>query len=68
MGNNWYVQGTPTNCGCAVLYDTNYWKSFLHARLATPMGGKGAVTLFGDKAEVHQMFADHLCAELRKHN
>jgi len=30
-----------------VLFDTNYWKSFVHARLAVPMGDPGCLSLFG---------------------
>ncbi len=48
-----------------VLFDTNFWKSFVHARLAVPMGEKGCLSLFGEKAETHRLFADHLTAEYR---
>jgi len=30
-----------------VVFDTNYWKSFVHARLAVPMGDPGCLSLFG---------------------
>lgn len=46
-----------------VLWDTNYWKSFLHARLATPRGDRGALGLFGSRAAEHRMLATHLTAE-----
>jgi phage terminase large subunit GpA-like protein len=48
-----------------VLIDTNYWKSFVHARLATPIGDKGCLSLFGRKAEEHRLLAEHLAAEYR---
>jgi len=32
------------------LIDTNYWKSFVHARLAVAMGDPGCLSLFGRKA------------------
>ena len=48
-----------------VVYDTNYWKSSVHARLAVPMGDRGCLSLFGDNAEQHRMFAEHLTAEYR---
>jgi len=48
-----------------VVYDTNFWKSFIHGRLAVAMGDRGCLSLFGDKPELHQLFADHLCAEYR---
>src|SRR5699024_10829487 len=34
-----------------VLFDTNYWKSFVHARLAVAMGDGGCLSLFGHKAQ-----------------
>ena len=51
-----------------VMIDTNYWKSFIHARLATPRGDPGSLTLFGEHAELHRMLADHLVAEFRVAN
>ena len=49
-----------------LLYNTNFWKSFSHQRLAVPRGGPGCVTIFGkDKVQkrAHQMLADHITAE-----
>ncbi len=48
-----------------LLYDTNHWKSFLHARLAVPMGDPGCLSLFGHDPERHRLFAEHLTAEYR---
>jgi len=48
-----------------VIYDTNYWKSFIHARLATAMGDKGCLSLFGDSPERHRLLGEHLTAEYR---
>ena len=48
-----------------VVFDTNYWKSFVHARLAVPMGDRGCLSLFGDQPEQHRLFAEHLTAEYR---
>jgi hypothetical protein len=47
------------------LFDTNFWKSFVHARLAVPMGERGCLSLFGDKPETHRLFAEHVTAEYR---
>lgn len=47
-----------------VLLDTNYWKSFVAARLRTSMGAKGALSLFGKDPRVHRMLVDHLTAEM----
>ena len=48
-----------------VVFDTNYWKSFVHARLAVPMGDPGCLSLFGHKPERHRLLAEHLTAEYR---
>ena len=48
-----------------VVFDTNYWKSFVHARLAVPMGDPGCLSLFGRKPESHRLLAEHLTSEYR---
>lgn len=62
VGLNWRM---PPGKGRVkhVTYDTNYWKSFIHARLAVPMGGAGCLSLFGDRPDQHRLAADHLVAE-----
>jgi len=66
VGHNWRIPAAAN--GRAVrhlVYDTNYWKSFVHTRLAVPLGETGGLSLFGEKAEAHRQFADHLTAEYR---
>ena len=66
IGFNWRipnVQGRRTVR--YVLFDSNFWKSFVYARLATPMGERGCLSLFGDRPEQHRLFAEHLLAEYR---
>jgi hypothetical protein len=48
-----------------IAWDTNFWKSFFHARISTAMGDPGGFTLFGKRetASTHRMFADHCSAE-----
>ncbi len=66
VGLNWRVPNARGRRQVRyVVYDTNYWKSFVHARLATAMGDRGCLSLFGDKEHEHRMFAHHLCAEYR---
>ena len=48
-----------------VLIDTNYWKSFVHARLAVAMGDPGCLSLFGRRPADHELLAEHLTAEYR---
>ena len=43
--------------------DTNYWKSFVHARLQAAMGDKGCLSLFGRDPKRHRLFAEHVTAE-----
>jgi len=66
VGLNWRI---PNVQGKRVvrhaLFDTNYWKSFIHARLAVAMGDRGCLSLFGDKADQHRLFAEHLTSEYR---
>ena len=47
------------------LIDTNYWKTFVHARLGVAMGDPGCLSLFGHDEETHRLLADHLTAEYR---
>jgi hypothetical protein len=48
-----------------VLFDTNYWKSFVHSRLAVSMGVKGCLSLFGETPDPHRLLAERLTSEYR---
>jgi hypothetical protein len=48
-----------------VTIDTNWWKSFIQARLATPTGDRGALTLYKSEPYRHALLAEHLTAEYR---
>lgn len=66
VGDNWRMPVTTgTRAVRHVVYDTNAWKSFLHARLAVSMGDPGCLSLFGGEQHRHRMIADHLTAEYR---
>ena len=66
VGLNWRISNDENKRGVRkVTFDTNFWKSFVHARLNTAMGDKGCLSLFGTKPDEHRMFADHVCAEHR---
>ena len=43
-----------------VQVDVNYWKTFVHAGLATAAGDRGAIMLFGKKSKDHELFAEHV--------
>ncbi|MBL0920916.1 MAG: phage terminase large subunit family protein [Phycisphaerales bacterium] len=68
VGLNWRV---PTIKGKRsvrhVIYDTNWWKTFIHARLSVAMGDPGCLSLFGtnDQTSHHRVFATHLRSEHR---
>ncbi len=64
VGHNWRVPSiTGKRSIRHVVYDTNYWKTFIQARLLTPMGDRGSLTLFGAKPDEHRLFAEHMTAE-----
>jgi len=64
VGHNWRLPSVAGRRAVRhVVFDANYWKSFVHVRLAVAMADKGCLSLFGDRAETHRLFAEHLCAE-----
>ena len=66
IGHNWRVPNVHGKRAVRhVVYDTNYWKSFIHARLAVAMGDRGCLSLFGDAPQTHRMLAEHLTSEYR---
>ncbi|MCC6320045.1 MAG: phage terminase large subunit family protein [Phycisphaerales bacterium] len=66
VGLNWRVPVvTGKRAVRHVLFDTNFWKSFVHARLAVPMGDPGGLSLHGQKPEQHRLMAEHLTSEYR---
>ena len=66
VGLHWRVPNTVGKRQVRhVLIDTNYWKSFVHARLAVAMGDPGCLSLSGRDEKVHRLLADHLTAEYR---
>ena len=46
-----------------VQFDPDAWKSFVHAGIVTPAGGKTGITLYGKSAQMHEQLANHLSAE-----
>ena len=66
VGHNWRM---PNIRGKRVVrhvvFDTNYWKSFVASRLLESMGDRGSLSLWGRSSEAHMLFAEHLTAEYR---
>lgn len=48
-----------------VVFDANYWKSFVASRLLMAVGDRGCLSLWGRSGETHMLFAEHLTAEYR---
>jgi hypothetical protein len=61
VGHQWKI--IPIKKQRHVIYDTNYWKSFIHGRFAIPAGDTGGLSLWGSKPAMHRMLADHCTAE-----
>ena len=66
VGMNWRMPNVRGKRAVRhVVYDTNFWKSFVATRLLTATGDRGALTLWGRSADDHLLFAEHLTAEYR---
>ncbi len=66
VGLNWRIPNVQGKRAVRhAVFDSNFWKSFIHARLAVPMGDRGCLSLFGRDAEAHRLLAEHLTAEYR---
>jgi len=60
-GHFWYIPNVrKTGEFPHVLVDVNYWKTFVHAGLATAAGDRGCLSLFGKDGREHDMFAEHV--------
>ncbi|MBR4834715.1 MAG: phage terminase large subunit family protein [Thermoguttaceae bacterium] len=65
IGPHWRVPAEPGSRNVRrVLIDANFWKSFVHGRLATPEGDVGSLSLSGEERE-RAALAKHLTAEYR---
>ena len=66
LGLNWMIPNVAGKRAIRhVIYDANFWKSFVHARLAVALADKGNLSLYGRIPGIHQLFAEHLTAEYR---
>ena len=66
VGHNWRMPNIRGKRAVRhVIFDTNYWKSFIASRLLTSMGDRGCLSLWGRETERHILFAEHLTAEYR---
>jgi phage terminase large subunit GpA-like protein len=68
LGTHWTMPPGSSRRGVRhLLIDTNWWKSFVHARFILPPGERGSFSLWGHKPERHQLFAEHVCSESVTH-
>lgn len=66
VGHNWRMPNIRGKRAVRhVIYDTNYWKSFIASRLLTSIGDRGCLSLWGRESERHMLFAEHVTAEYR---
>ena len=66
VGLNWIVTSSASQRAIRhIAFDTNFWKSFVHERLASPIGESGCLTLYGSRPYEHELYAEHMTAEFR---
>jgi len=66
LGLNWMMPSVAGKRAIRhIAYDSNFWKTFVHMRLAVPLGDRGSLSLYGRIPGIHQLFAEHLTAEYR---
>lgn len=64
IGLNWRVPGRTTKEMIQhVLWDGNFWKTFIMHRVAVTQGDPGALTVYGRDEREHAMFRDHILSE-----
>jgi hypothetical protein len=67
-GHSWLLRPDKEAAGMRhLLIDTNYWKSFVHARLRMEPSARGSLSLWGREPRMHEMLADQLTAEYPVH-
>jgi hypothetical protein len=63
-GHNWVMPSPRNNRKRRyVIYDTNYWKTFINDRLMLSLGDPGTISIFGDP-DRHEMLSQHLTSEV----
>jgi hypothetical protein len=61
IGHQWFEPATKRRGQFQhVLVDVNHWKSFVHGGLATAVGERGCISVFGIDANEHELFAEHV--------
>lgn len=63
VGQEWLITTNPQRKTRYVLFDANYWKTWLADRLQAPVEDDGALLLYRASALEHRLLADHTTAE-----
>lgn len=64
IGFNWMIPNVRKKRTIRyVIYDTNFWKTFVRERLLTLQGDIGSMSIFGKGEKFHRLFAEHLTSE-----
>lgn len=64
VGTHWRIDRSKDTPIRHIVYDTNFWKSFLHSRLSTEVGSLGSLSLYQAQPYDHTTIARHLKAEI----
>lgn len=62
-GFHWRLTLGEGKRGRCVQFDPDAWKSFVHNAMTVPVGGHAGLTLFGAKANQHELIGEHCHAE-----
>ena len=65
IGDGYHANFLPAENLYLVEVDADHWKSWVHQRLSTPMGGLGAMTFYHGGPQEHLAMAKHLTAETK---
>lgn len=69
FGDDWYIPAGQKRISRTLYIDTNSWKTWLWARLSTPIAGDSSLSFFGktnQRATDHRLIADHIVSEKPK--
>ncbi len=65
-GDHWQLSAQRGGGLRYCLFDSNFWKSQVQKQLATGLGDRESLSLFGLRPNAHTLFAQHLAAESPK--
>lgn len=66
IGEGYHISWLPARGVALVEFDSDFWKSHFHERLACEASQSGAITLFADIPKTHHQITRHWTAEKRQ--